>query len=285
MKIKKFKKIYIEITNKCNLNCSFCSINDRVKREMTLSEFEYILSNIDDYTDYVYLHVKGEPLLHSRFNNILDLCKKYDKKVNITTNGTMLKHRLDDIIDTNILRQINISLQSLTSDKYLLDILESIKKLLEQTNIQIVLRFWGLNNNKFNDFQYDILSKIIDFFNLDKGSISEIENKDNIKLLDRLYINKDIKFIWPNLRNNYYNDIGTCYGTRSHIGILVDGTIVPCCLDSDGIVNLGNIFNDNFEDVISGERFNNIAINFQNNKACEELCKHCSFKEKLKKKV
>lgn len=283
--MKKFKKVYIEITNKCNLNCSFCSIDSRDKKEMSLTQFEHILSSIDAYTDYVYLHVKGEPLLHSEFKNILNLCKKYNKKVNITTNGTMLKHRLDDIIDTNIVRQINVSLQSLTSDKYLMDILESIKKLLKQTDIQVVLRFWALNNYKFDKFQYDILCKIIDYFDLNKNLISEIEDKDNIKILDRVYINKDTEFVWPNLENSYYNDIGTCYGTRSHIGILVDGTIVPCCLDSNGIINLGNIFNDEFKDIISSERFSDIVSNFQNNKACEELCKHCNFKDKLKKKI
>lgn len=283
--MKKFKKVYIEITNKCNLNCSFCSVDNRDKKEMSLSEFEHILSSIDDYTDYVYLHIKGEPLLHPKFRDILSLCKKYNKMVNITTNGTMLKYRLDDIIDTSIVRQINISLQSLTSDKYLIDILESIKELLEHTNIQIILRFWALNNNNFNKFQYNILNKIIDYFDLNRNLIPEIEAKDNLKILDRLYINKDIEFVWPSLENNYYSDIGTCYGTRTHIGILVDGTVVPCCLDSNGIINLGNIFNDSFKDIITSDRFNNMISGFQNNKTCEELCKHCSFKEKVKRKI
>ena len=102
--MKKFKKIYIEITNRCNLNCSFCSINKKEKKEMTLEEFEYVLQSIDTYSDYVYLHVKGEPLLHTNFYDILKLCHKYNKQVNITTNGSLLKYKVDDIIISSVVR-------------------------------------------------------------------------------------------------------------------------------------------------------------------------------------
>ena len=281
--MKKFKKIYIEITNRCNLNCSFCSINKKEKKEMNLKEFEHVLKNIDKYTDYIYLHVKGEPLLHTNFYEILNLCKKYNKQVNITTNGSLLKYKVDDIINSNVVRQINISLQSLITDNYLVDILDSVKKMLSDTNIQLVLRFWALENNSFTKLEEEIIYKIINYFNLKEDVRNNIINEDNIKLLDRLYLNKEEKFIWPDLKNNYYEEKGTCYGTRTHLGILSDGTVIPCCLDSDGIVNLGNIFNDSFNDIINSDKFKNIVTSFQNNKVCEELCKHCSFKEKFKK--
>lgn len=281
--MKRFKKIYIEITNRCNLNCNFCSINKKEKKEMTLEEFEYVLKNIDAYSDYIYLHVKGEPLLHSKFNEILKLCYKYNKKVNITTNGSLLKLRVDNIINSNIVWQINISLQSLTTNNYLNDIFVSVKKLLKNTNIQIVFRFWALENNSFTELEECIIDEIIDYFDLDKNIKDNIVNESNVKLLDRLYLNKEDKFIWPDLDNDYYEEKGTCYGTRTHLGILSDGTVIPCCLDCDGMVSLGNIFNDSFDNIINSNKFKNIVKSFQNNKACEELCKHCSFKEKFKK--
>ena len=118
--MKKFKKIYIEITNICNLNCPFCSKDNRKKQEISLNDFEHILKQINDYTDYLYLHIKGEPLIHSKIEDILNLCFKYNKQVNITTNGTLLskKYKLLDNV-----RQINISLHSLSEDK-LLDVLK-----------------------------------------------------------------------------------------------------------------------------------------------------------------
>lgn len=278
-----FKKIYIEITNKCNLNCSFCSIDNNVKREMRIEEFELILKRINHYSNYVYLHVKGEPLIHSRFKEILNLCKKYNKQVNITTNGTLLKKTVVDIVNSKIVRQINISMHSLTSDKYLNDILKSVKYILDNSDIQVVLRFWALENNKFTNLETIVIDNIISFFNLDKNIIDRIKIDKNIKLLNNIYLNKEDLFEWPNLESEYYNEFGGCHGLKTHIGILVDGTIVPCCLDSKGIINLGNIFDSDLSDILNSNKVKNIIKGFNDNKVCEELCKHCSFKNKFKK--
>ena len=273
--MKKFKRIYIEITNMCNLNCSFCSNDNLEKREMTLEEFESILKSIDIYTDYVYLHVKGEPLLHSQFKSILELCHKYNKLVNITTNGTLLKDRLTDI---KSVRQINISLQSLVNDKYLYDIFDSVKEIIATTDIVVVFRFWALKNNNFTQFQEDIINKMIDYFHLDNILL---DDSKNIKLLDTLYLNKDIEFTWPNLNNKYISEIGTCRALRDHIAILVDGTVIPCCLDSKGVMILGNIYNESLESILNKKKTVNMLTNFQNNKLCEELCTKCDYRKRF----
>ncbi|MBE6151841.1 MAG: radical SAM protein [Firmicutes bacterium] len=279
----RFKKIYIEITNKCNLNCSFCSIDNNTKKEMSLEDFEIVLNKINDYTDYIYLHVKGEPLIHSKFSEILKLCKKYNKQVNITTNGTLLINKLTDIVESNIVRQINISMQSLTDEKYLIDILDSVKYLLNNSQIQLVFRFWALKRNEFTSLENKIIKEIINYFNLSEETIKQIYTLKNIKLLNNLYLNKDDVFEWPNLESKYYNELGHCYGLKKHIGILVDGTVVPCCLDSKGIINLGNIFKTDLNDILDSQRVKNIIKGFNENKPCENLCKRCSFKDKFKK--
>lgn len=278
--MKKFKKIYVEITNKCNLNCSFCSKSNKKKKEMNIVEFENVLKKIDTYTDYIYLHVKGEPLLHSHFRDILALSKKYHKQVNITTNGTLLRTRLDDIVSSNIVRQLNISMQSMVNESYLNDILESVEYILNNSKIQIVLRFWALENNRFSSLQNDIIKKIITYFNFDNKVIEEIKEKNNITLCDRLYLNKEPLFVWPSLENDYYNEVGKCYGLKTHVGILSDGTVVPCCLDAEGIINLGNIFDEDFDDILNSKRSQNMIKYFYDNKVCESLCKKCSFKDK-----
>ena len=264
--MKKFKKIYVEITNICNLKCSFCSKDNRLKKEMSLNEVEEVLKKINNYTDYLYLHVKGEPLIHSKFNEILKLCQKHNKKVNITTNGTLLKNRLDNILNSSV-RQVNISLQSVIN----LDCVEDIIKcgdLLGKNNIQVVYRLWV--DNKYQNNMLKLLEK---HYNV------KIE-EENVKLNNNIYFNKDKEFIWPSLENNIIREEGTCYGTRTHIGILSDGTIIPCCLDSSGIINLGNIFEDDLQDVINSKRFKDMKENFQNNKICEELCKKCGFSKR-----
>ena len=122
----KFKKIYIEITNICNFNCSFCSKDNILKKEMTVDEFEYIINQIKPYTNYIYLHVKGEPLYHSKFGEIIDICDKYNIKVNITTNGSLIKKQIE-VLKNKCIRQINISLQTYKNiDNEFLDIVTSL---------------------------------------------------------------------------------------------------------------------------------------------------------------
>lgn len=276
--MKKFKRIYIEITNMCNLNCSFCSNDNLEKKEMTLEEFECVLKSVDKHTDYVYLHVKGEPLLHSKFKGILDLCKKDHKKVNITTNGTLLDKRIDDIINSNV-RQVNISLQSLITDKNLKKIMENVQILLDN-NVLVVYRFWALNST-FNKFQENIIDEIIEYHNIDVNIKEKIYKNKNIKLKNNLYLNKDIEFIWPSLDNEFISTTGTCQGLRTHIGILSDGTVIPCCLDSRGVINLGNIFTTNFDEIMNSPRFINMRTNLQNKKLCEELCQKCNYRTRF----
>ena len=270
----KFKKIYIEITNICNLNCSFCSKTNRTLKEMTSEEFEYILKEVNNYTDYIYLHVKGEPLLHSHLEDILLLTKKYNKKVCITTNGVFLKSKLELLNKFDNIYQINISLHSENNkDNYLNDIFESVDNLI---NPYISYRFWTLDEGKMDDKTKEYLNKI-------KEKYDKEELYDGIKLDDKIYLSLEDKFIWPELENEYYNEIGTCYGGKTHLAILNDGTVTICCLDSEGISNLGNIFSQTFEDIISSEKYKKIIKGFNDRKVYLEICKHCSYKDRFNK--
>lgn len=277
----RFKKIYIEITNKCNLNCSFCIKDNRFKKEMSFKDFEIILQKIDKYTKYIYLHVKGEPLIHSNLDEILNLTKKYNKFVNITTNGVLLKEKINILKKYDNIRQINLSLHSENKKKsYIDDILNCVDEL---NNVFIVYRFWTLKNNILDDRMLEYLEKIKLKYTIDESSYKKILEGNNIKIKENVYINKDKKFTWPSLENEYCRENGFCYGLRNQIGILVDGTITICCLDSFGISNLGNIFNDNLEEILKCDRVNKILNNFNERRAFLDICKHCSYKERFDK--
>lgn len=280
--MKKFKSIYVEITNICNLNCSFCSQDNLEKKSITTNQFEHILKEINNYTDYIYLHVKGEPLLHQNLDEILDLCEKYNKQVNITTNGTLLKSSIDILKNSKIIRQINISLHSENNKEHYLDEIFEVSKQLSE-NIIIVYRFWTLKNLKLNTKSTQIVEKIIKNYNLSTEIVDKIYSDENIKIANNIYISKDNLFIWPDLNNFYYKEQGYCHALKTHIAILVDGTVIPCCLDSKGIINLGNIYQEKFTDILNEQRTINIRNNFNNRKCSEELCKHCSFKERFDK--
>lgn len=277
---RKFKKVYIEITNICNLSCSFCSHSNKQKREMTTKEFEHILKEIDNYTDYVYLHVKGEPLLHSNLDGILALCEKYHKKVNITTNGTLIINKIDTLLKYKCVRQINFSLHSENNyPNYLENTFYATEKLA--TEKYIVYRFWTMNNNNLDKKSTAIVDKIIKYFKLSPEVVEKIYNDKNIKILENVFINKQDQFIWPNINNDYYQEEGYCHALTTHIGILADGTVVPCCLDSEGEISLGNIFSTSFSSIITSSKFITILNGFRNRRVTEKLCQHCSFKSKF----
>lgn len=271
--MKKYKKIYIEITNNCNLNCSFCSKVLKPHRNMSLEEFELILKKIKDYTDYIYLHVKGEPLLHKNIIEFINKANDYNLKVNLTTNGTIFnKTMAKELGKCKNLNKINFSLHSENNKpNYLEDIFDNIKYL---TNTTVIYRLWTMNDNS-----QKIVDKIKEYYNLSTETVNKIKNENNIKISSTIYVDKDNEFVWPTINN--YKSNGFCYGLNTHIAILVDGTVVPCCLDSNGVINLGNIYKEDLKDIINSDRYQRLLKSFRDRKPCEELCKSCTFKEKL----
>lgn len=259
-----FKKIYIEITNDCNLTCSFCPRNSRKKQYITTLKFKELLKKLKGHTNYLYFHIMGEPLLHKDINELINIASKIFY-VNITTNGYLIKN----IENNTKIRQINISLHSFNTkygkslDEYMNNIFSVCDKLVIN-GTYINYRLW----NEFVDKQ-EVINR------LEKKYTLNIKN-EHIKLAHNTYLDFDDTFTWPTLSEEE-SIHGTCMGTRSHIGILVDGTIVPCCLDNNGLINLGNIYKNELDDIINGDLFKIINEGFLKNIKVHELCKKCTF--------
>ncbi len=278
--MKKFKRVYIEISNICNLSCSFCSISNRPKRSLSVGEFEKIIKKLDSYTDYVYLHIKGEPLLHPKLDKILAICKKYHKQVNITTNGVLLKEKAKILLESGIVRQLNISLHSENhKEEYLKDIFEAVELL--SPHMPVVYRLWTLKDFSFDAKSTRTVNKIMEYYHLSIGTVERIYTDTNIQIDSNIYINKANQFIWPDVDNSYYESKGYCHALKDHIGVLSDGTVVPCCLDGEGNINLGNILTMNIERILENPKIETMRKGFENRKVGEDLCKHCNFKEQF----
>lgn len=279
----RFKKIYIEITNICNLNCSFCPDTNREKTFMSTINFEKVLKQISKHTNLIALHVKGEPLMYPELEEILLLCEKYNLKVNITTNGTLLYENKEVLSKSKALRQLNISLHSLNKntgidkEKYLKKIFETADLL----NVYISYRLWNLKNIRENSDNYFILKELSRKYN-----INSLENlaKENefVKLKENVFLNQDIEFEWPNINGEIISENGTCLGLREQVAILVNGDVVPCCLDQNGDIKLGNIFEEDFSNIIDSEFSKKIIRGFEENKLIHNLCKKCGYR-KVKK--
>ena len=274
--MKKYKKIYVEITNRCNLSCSFCSKVEKPLRNMTIEEFKCIIEKIKDYTDTIYLHVKGEPLVHPNLIEFLNVAEEYNIKVNLTTNGTLFPNLVDKLKECKSLKKINFSLHSENNkENYLEDIFKNVEKLQEVT---VVYRLWTLNNGELDEKSTQTVNKITSYYKLSTEIVDKIKNENNVKIKDRIFVDKDNEFEWPSITN--HNSCGFCYALKTHIAVLVDGTVVPCCLDSNGLVDLGNIYNESLENIINSNRYQTLKKSFQDRKPSEDLCKSCTYKDR-----
>lgn len=280
-----FKKVYIEITNICNLKCKFCPETNRKKEFMSLENFENVICKIHKYTNLVALHVKGEPLLHNQLEGILRILEKYSLKANITTNGTLISDKLQIIKASEAVRQINFSIHSITQNenlnkKYLQDIFESVEEL---ENTIVSYRLWNIKSLKENDLNLGIIKVLEDYYNI-QNLKDKLIKSNSIKLKENIYINQDIEFTWPDITKEKIIEKGRCLALKEQIAILVDGTVVPCCLDNNGTLALGNIFEETMEDILNKPKSITIKKNFQNNIITCDLCKTCGFLKRLEDK-
>jgi radical SAM protein with 4Fe4S-binding SPASM domain len=288
--MKKFKRIFIEISNVCNLSCSFCPPTCRPAKVMSLEDFERVMKRLEGHGDNVYLHVKGEPLLHPDFEGILNLCAQYKKKINITTNGTLIDKQGDHILKNPAVRLVSVSLQShektgddLGYKTYLDNILSFVKRGLKETDSLFALRLWNFEDASLvaNGKNQKTLDYIEEFLDL-SSPITVTDPKTNgLKLPDKVYISKGVEFDWPSLSHDLVATSGTCYGLRRQIAILSTGEVVPCCLDADGVIGLGNILDQSFEEIVMSPKAVKIRTSLENNKLIEPLCQRCDYRERF----
>ncbi|GAB6989167.1 radical SAM/SPASM domain-containing protein [Paenibacillus pini] len=290
--MKKFKKFYIELTSKCNLACTFCPPTIRGTNYIKVEEFSHILDEIKPFTDYIYFHVKGEPLLHPHIDQLLDLSHEKGFKVNITSNGTLLHKAKHKLLNKPALRQMNFSLHSFDGhegskdkDLYIAKVLSFVKEAVSESGLIVSLRLWNLDQDNTTNLERsrnrEMLAYIEEEFNLDYKIEEKIVPGSGIKIAERVYINMDYEFKWPDLKEEEDFGPGFCHGLRNQAGILSDGTVIPCCLDGEGVINLGNVHKTSFAEIIEGERATKMVDGFSRREVVEELCRKCGYRKRF----
>ena len=286
----KFYRIYIELTNVCGLSCSFCPTKELPSKEMDLVFFESIVKQAKEYTNEIACHVVGDPLTLSNLHDYLDILHKHGLKAMLTTSGYFLRKHTYDTLFHPCVKQINISLNSfnkndtsITFEQYIAPVLKLCQAKLERKeDLFINLRVWNLDEmmseRTFNETLFDTLSTTFDT-TLNLQSIYENRPK-SIRLASKVLFHFDNYFEWPSLNNKNYGD-GTCQVLQSHVAILASGKLVPCCLDCDGIIELGDLHENKLDEILTSKRAVNMLEGFKEGKAIEELCQKCSYKDRF----
>jgi len=248
---------------------------------MSVDEFRLIVEKIRPFTNYIYLHVLGEPLLHPQLDEILTIAENASLNINITTNGSLLERKKEIILNHSI-RQINISLhdaeENITSDKwgeYLQSALDFAIVLAPAT--YICLRLWNTSNEKSADFNTFCLDRIASTFHLTSELLNKETNGNGLKLADHIFLQQSPRFEWPDESHAGVQTPKTCYALRDHIAILSDGQVVPCCLDADGNMKLGDIYTEDLADILDTKKAKDIKKGFEQRKTVESICETCGF--------
>ena len=272
---KRFAKVYIEITNVCNLSCAFCAGTNRKKEFMSLDLFKTALEKVAPYTDYVYLHVLGEPLLHPQIAEFFDEAEKNGLRVVLVTNGTKLCESGNTLLSKKALHKVNISLHALEANPcieentYLESCLDFADK-ASKKGVVSVLRLW--NGGVKNELNEKIEEKIQSFFKTEWK-----ENSRGFRIRDKLFLEYADRFEWTESESC---EKARCYALKDQFAILCDGSVVPCCIDCEGTLKMGNIKTDSLEEMLSGELASSIRSGFDKGQAVFDTCKKCGFVRK-----
>ncbi len=273
-----YKKVYVEITNLCNMNCSFCHGHNRPPRQMTSEEFSLVLDQLSDQTQYIYYHLMGEPLTHPLLPQFIRMAGERGYKSIITTNGTLLKKRADELLAAGV-HKVNLSVHSFEtgSDEAHKTYIHQLAVFAEKAAAQgiiVVFRLWNQgcdNGRNQTTLQY-----------LQEDMHGEWKtNTRGIKIRDNVYLEWGECFEWPDSKAQVKGTRYFCYGLKDQFGILSDGTVVPCCLDSDGVIHLGNIFTDDLFSILASPRVTDMVEGFRRGVATEDLCRRCGYAQRF----
>ncbi len=271
----RFAKIYVEISNLCNLSCAFCPGTRRTPGRMSAEAFTTLAPKLRPYTDFLYFHLMGEPLCHPQLGEFLTIAGDHGFRVIITTNGTLLAKQQELLLSSPALHKVNISLHAFEAndlavpfEKYLSDCM-AFGQAAKGEKL-VVYRLW--NQGGADEKNKEILETLHSAF---PGEW--IVEKRGTRLADRTYLEYGDKFDWPDLTAPEGDCRVFCYGLRDQLGVLYDGTVVPCCLDHEGDLALGNIFRQDMEEILASPRAKAIYDGFSRKEAAEPLCRRCGY--------
>lgn len=282
--MRQLKKVYLEITNVCNLSCAFCPGTRREPGFLSPENFRRLAERLRPHTQYLYLHLMGEPLLHPRLGEILRQAERLDFRVMITTNGTLLGERCNLLCDSPAVEKVSVSLHSFEGNgregltDYLTQCLDFSQR-AAKAGKRCALRLWNLDGadtqgaHRCNGEILEVLERTF--------PKPWREGRQGTTLAPNIFLEWGEKFDWPDLAALPKDSPGFCYGLRDQVGVLWDGTVVPCCLDHEGDIPLGNLYQQTLEEILASSRAQAIYNGFSQGRAVEELCRRCGFAKRF----
>lgn len=276
----RFRKVYLEITNICNRSCAFCPGTKRQPAMMDEAAFRLLTDRLQGQTEYLYFHLMGEPLLHPQLALFLQIAGKKGFRVILTTNGTLLPQTQDILLAAPALHKVNISLHSFEANEdgcpedYLRGCTDFAQAAAAR-GITVSLRLWnedGAQTAGLHERNPEILAFLHRAFPQPWR-----KNARGSCLSEHIYLNRAERFDWPSMTAEDGGNAVFCYGLKDQLGVLCDGTAVPCCLDGEGHIPLGDLLTQSVDEIMNSPRAKAMAEGFRRRRATEELCRRCGY--------
>ena len=276
----RFRKIYVEISNLCNLNCAFCPGTKRTPGRMTPEMFGQLLPKLRLYTDFLYFHIMGEPLCHPHLGEFLEMAGSHGFKVILTTNGTLLSRQQALLLSSPALHKVNISLHAFEANDLAVPFMDYLAGCFAfgqaaQGEKIVVYRLW--NQGGADAKNQEILDEMTRWF-----PEEWVKDRNGTRIGNKVFLEHGEKFDWPDLAAEEDDGNLFCYGLRDQLGILCDGTVVPCCLDHEGDIALGNLFRQDMAEILESPRARAIYDGFSRKEAVEPLCRRCGYARRFR---
>jgi radical SAM protein with 4Fe4S-binding SPASM domain len=287
-----FERIYLEISNICNLQCSFCPEVIREKKLISVDDFREYATQAQPLTKQICLHLMGEPMAHPQFSEIMDICDELGLRIFLTSNGTLLKKHAQKLLAWKALEQVNFSVHSYFANPIKMSLADYLKPILDfcdqavekQASFYINLRLWNLEKTNFQkDQNLQVFSILNPHYGLNLNENIDVKLNKSKKIVHKLYLHFDTEFVWPDLKLPVRGSEGSCYGLRKQLAVHANGDVVPCCLDKESVLKLGNINQNTLAEIMQTPKALKIKQGFERGELTEELCQKCQYADRFRK--
>jgi radical SAM protein with 4Fe4S-binding SPASM domain len=303
--------VYIEITDVCNLNCSFCPCGkanssatphstNKPREFMSTELFERCIAESATVAENVYFHVLGEPTLHPGFGQFLKKLEQTKLKLNLTTNGTTIARTGKLILASPAVRQVNFSTHAYAelspndARSHLQDVLDFCKMASAvRPDLYINLRLWNVGDAASDAWNRTMLAMVNEAFANASNSANPSQQislehfcsrHKSFPVAGKIYLHQDSRFEWPELdESRAKSTAGSCRALDTHVAILHDGRVVACCLDHSGQITLGNIADQSLAEILDSPAAKSLREGFEKHELRHPLCQSCSFCKRFSK--
>jgi radical SAM protein with 4Fe4S-binding SPASM domain len=315
------ENVYIEITDSCNLHCSFCPCgtagdagNAAMPRTfMPTALFEKCIAGAQEIgAKNIFFHVLGEPTLHPGFAHYLKKLEQTPLRLTLTTNGTTIERTGRHILDCPAVRQVNFSTHAFaelpreTAERHLQNVLDFCRiAAVERPDLYVNLRLWNVGAAEATPWNSYMLDRIRETFGVEVTPGHFCSRHKSFNISGRIYLHEDTRFEWPG--SNKVTSAssvtfetrdergsassvtgtpvqGTCRALDTHVAILHDGRVVACCLDYSGQITLGNIQENSLAEILEAPLARELREGFAQNELRHPLCRACSYCKRFSRK-